>query len=202
MAATDATPLGRRDAALVALGYVFALRRSELVALDLETQGTGGGVLRITAKTMEIAFAISKTSTGEPQTVAVPRAENAEAVKAVEAWLATADIQRGEPILRRVTKGGAIGGRLHPQSVSKIIKARVIYRRHGAPESKAKAGRSRALLRSQLARWVFSIGSGRRGRRSRHRLCNPAPVPGHAGALRSEGRPDQNLAASVARRRA
>jgi site-specific recombinase XerD len=139
MSTTDATPAGQRDAALLALGYVFALRRSELVALDLETLGTGQGVLRITAKTMEIAFAISKTGTGEPQVVAVPRAENAEAVKAVEAWIETASIQRGEPILRHVIKGGAIGGRLHLQSVAKIIKARVgeHYRRHGAPEAKA-----------------------------------------------------------------
>ena len=66
---------------------------------------TGDGVLRITAKTMEIAFAKSKTSTSELQIVAVPRAENAEAVKAVEA------IQPSEPILRSVTKGGEIGSR-------------------------------------------------------------------------------------------
>ena len=98
--------IGARDAALLALGYVFALRRSELVALDFETQGSGDGVLRITARTMEVAFAISKTSTGEAQTVAVPRIENAEAVQAVEAWIELAGIKRGEPLLRHVRKGG------------------------------------------------------------------------------------------------
>ena len=193
MAATVATALGRRDAALVALGYVFALRRSELVALDLETQGTGGGVLRITAKTMEIAFAISKTSTGEPQTVAVPRAENAEAVKALEAWLATAHIQRGEPILRRVAKGGAIGGRLHPQSVSKIIKARVgeHYRRHGAPEAKATAEADRFSGHSLRVGFSVSAAEGGAdvraiGSVTRHRsLAMPARYAQKADQIRT-----------------
>ena len=139
MDGTDATLIGARDAALLALGYVFALRRSELVALDLETQGSGDGVLRITARTMEVAFAISKTSTGEAQTVAVPRIENAEAVQAVETWIKLAGIKRGEPLIRHVRKGGKIGDRLHPQSVAKIIKARVgaHYEDLGASEDDA-----------------------------------------------------------------
>ena len=91
--AADASPIDRRDAALFALGYVFALRRSELVTLDLEKQGTGEGVLRITAKTIEVTFAKSKTSSGKPQSVAVPRAENSEAVKAIEAWVELAGVQ-------------------------------------------------------------------------------------------------------------
>ena len=33
---------------------------------------------------------------GEPQIVAVPRAENAEAVKAVEAWIETVSVPPGE----------------------------------------------------------------------------------------------------------
>ena len=45
---------------------------------------------------------------GEPQIVAVPRAENAEAVKAVEAWIETVSIPPGELILRRIIKGGAM----------------------------------------------------------------------------------------------
>jgi site-specific recombinase XerD len=139
--AADASPIGRRDAALLALGYVFALRRSELVALDLESQGSGDGALKIKAKTIEIAFARSKTSGGEVEVVAVPREENCEAVKAIERWIALVGIKPGEAILRRVTKGGLIGGRLHPQSVSNIIKARVAeyHMRRGVPAEAANA---------------------------------------------------------------
>jgi site-specific recombinase XerD len=137
--AADDTPIDRRDAALFALGYVFALRRSELVTLDLEKQGTGEGVLRITAKTIEVTLAKSKTSSGKPQTVAVPRAENSEAVKAIEAWVELAGVRPGEPVLRRIHKGDKIGGRLHPQSVAKIVKARIAaqHKRLGTPGSKA-----------------------------------------------------------------
>ncbi len=38
-------PIDRCDAALLALGYVIGLRRSELVGLDLETLGDGAGTL-------------------------------------------------------------------------------------------------------------------------------------------------------------
>lgn len=141
METADATPLGLRDAALLALGYMFALRRSELVALDFDKQGDGAGVLRITAKTMEVSLAISKTSNGEVETITVPRVENAEAIRAVEAWIKVANIRPGDPVLHRVLKGGRIGGRLHPQSVSLIIKSclRDHYQTLGADEASAKS---------------------------------------------------------------
>lgn len=53
--AAEASAISRRDAARFALGYVFALRRSEFVTC-LEQQGTGDGVPRITAKTIEVTF--------------------------------------------------------------------------------------------------------------------------------------------------
>jgi hypothetical protein len=153
-----------RLAAVTRHSYVFALRRSELVALDLETQGTSNGVLRITAKTIEIAYAQSKTSTGEPEVVAVPRDENAEAVKAIERWIALVGIQPGETIVRRVTKGGAIGGRLHPQSVPKIIKARIAeyHMRRGVPAPKALEEEA-ARFSGHSLRVGFSVAAAEAG---------------------------------------
>ena len=118
-----------RDAALLSVGYIFALRRSELTALDFNAQGDGDdagtGVLRLTPKTIEVVFAISKTSNGQPEIVAVPRDENIAAAKAIEAWIEAADIQPGEALFRSITKGGKLGGRLSDQSVALVVKARM-----------------------------------------------------------------------------
>ncbi len=160
---TDATLVGARDMALLALGYVFALRRSELVALDLETQGAGDGVLRITARTMEVTFAIAKTSKGEAQTVAVPRAENAEAVAAVENWIRLAGIQKGEPIIRRVLKGGKLGGRLHPQSVANIVKSRVGFHYEDLGASPADAATEAARYSGHSLRVGFCVSAAEAG---------------------------------------
>jgi site-specific recombinase XerC len=198
--AADPSPIDRRDAALFAIGYVFALRRSELVTLDLEKQGTGEGVLRITAKTIEVTFAKSKTSSGKPQSVAVPRAENAEAVKAIEAWIELAGIAPGEPVFRRIHKGGEIGGQLHPQSVSKIVKARIAaqHERNGA-----KAHEDAARYSGHSLRVGFAVTAAEAGADIRAICHGDAPsVARYARALRGEGRPDQDLTASLARRRA
>ena len=53
--------------------------------------------------------------------MAEPRAKNIEAVKAIEAWIELAGIAPGDPMFRRIHKGGEIGGRVHPRSVSKIV---------------------------------------------------------------------------------
>jgi site-specific recombinase XerD len=163
LAASDASPIGRRDAALFALGYVFALRRSELVTLDLEKQGTGEGVLRITAKTLEVTFAKSNTNSGKAQSVAVPRTENTEAVKAIEAWVDLAGIQPGEAVLRRLNKGGAIGGRLHPQSVSKIVKARIAAQHERLGVSASKALEDAARYSGHSLRVGFAVTAAEAG---------------------------------------
>ena len=191
--ASDASPIGRRDAALFALGYVFALRRSELVTLDLEKQGMGEGVLRITAKTIEVTFAKSKTSSGKPQSVAVPRAENTEAVKAIEAWIELAGIRPGEAALRRIHKGDKIGGRLHPQSVSKIVKARIAaqHQRLGVSESKAHEDAARYSGHSLRVGFAVTAAEGGADIRSiasvtRHRsLAMPARYAEKADQVRT-----------------
>lgn len=152
-------PIDLRDGALFALGYVFALRRSELVALDYEVQGTGDGCVRLTARTAELVLARSKGSrAGEVERVVVPREKVSRAIEAIEQWIAVAGVQPGEPILRRVSKGGVIGGRtsqgstdetggrLNPEAVPQILRSRMArhYReRDGAPKDKARteAGR-------------------------------------------------------------
>jgi site-specific recombinase XerD len=125
----DPALIDLRDAALLAVGYIFALRRSELVALDFNEQGdgedAGAGMLRLTPKTIEVAFAQSKTTNGKPEVVAVPREENIEAARAIEVWVEAAEIKSGEPLFRAVKKGGKLDKRLTDQSVALIVKSRM-----------------------------------------------------------------------------
>ncbi len=148
-----------RDGALLACGYLFAGRRSEIAALDFHELGDGDGFIRISARTIDLKMGRSKTiKNGEPEEVTVPRAPLAMAVTAIERWVDHAKIKPGEPLFRRVAKGGIIGralaadateddsgGRLHPQSVSLIIKRRVAehLERQGSPRDKAREDAAR-----------------------------------------------------------
>jgi integrase len=137
-----AKPIDRRDAALLALGYVAGLRRSEIVGLDFERHGEGDAVVRITARDIGIEFIRSKNGSGDGESVVVPRDNNAEAVRAVEAWIREAAIEPGTPLFRSITQSGIVSqDRLTPQTVNAVIQKRVALwlRRHGAPKDKAEA---------------------------------------------------------------
>jgi integrase len=138
--ALGSSPLEVRDAALLALGYCFARRRSELTGLDLELLGEGDGILSSDARVITITLVRHKAQLGEALVTTVPRDCNAIAVRAIEAWLRLADVKPGEPVLRRVLKGGKIiPTRLNPQSVTGIIQRRVAehYARTAVPADKA-----------------------------------------------------------------
>jgi integrase len=115
------TLAGQRDRALLLLGFAAALRRSELVALnveDLESDASRG--LKLT---------IRKSKTDQQQAgaqVAVPYARETDrcAVRALSAWLQVGKIRRG-PVFRRMRRGDTVGQeRLTDQSVALIIKHR------------------------------------------------------------------------------
>jgi integrase len=108
--------LDRRDAALVALLFASALRRSEIAGLDYAAAGEGDGYLQLTDKAVEIVLLRSKART-EPVTVLVPRAENPGLVAALESWVAIAGIADGEPLFRSIKKGGHIRDRLRDGDV-------------------------------------------------------------------------------------
>ncbi|MBY0226526.1 MAG: tyrosine-type recombinase/integrase [Hyphomicrobium sp.] len=153
------SPRDVRDGAILALGYCFGCRRSELTGLDLEEIGEGTGALRLGPTRLEIRLWHAKTrhARADAETMVVPRGPNRAAVAAIVRWIRLADVQRGEPVLRRVLKAEGISpNRLDPQSVSLIIKDRV--REHllaqGAPESvaaKVARGYSGHSLRVGLA---------------------------------------------------
>jgi site-specific recombinase XerD len=108
---------GKRDRALLLLGFALAARRSELVALDVANLEECPEGLRVTIRR-------SKTDQeAAGATVAVCRGSIACPVAAVRDWLAAAGITEG-PVFRRVNKGGRLlPDRLRAQSVALIVKA-------------------------------------------------------------------------------
>ena len=110
------TLAGKRDKALILIGFAAALRRSELVALTLADveRAPDGIVLHISR---------SKTDQeGQGAQIAVPTGRKLKPVEALDAWLNAAPITQGA-IFRRVIKGGLVSSEaLDPQSVALIVK--------------------------------------------------------------------------------
>jgi site-specific recombinase XerD len=108
---------GKRDRALLLLGFALAARRSELVALDVADLEECPDGLRVTIRR-------SKTDQeAAGAVVAVCRGSIACPVAAVKDWLPAAGITEG-PVFRPVGKGGRLlPKRLTPQSVAIIVKA-------------------------------------------------------------------------------
>jgi site-specific recombinase XerD len=111
---------GLRDKALLLVGFVGALRRSEISALCVEdlAEHPNGIVL---------ALPRSKTNqTGEaPELVVLPRAGTRAhcPVAALTAWMEAATITEG-PVFRPVSKGNrALAKPLHPESVNNLVQA-------------------------------------------------------------------------------
>ena len=111
------TLAGRRDRALLLVGFAGAFRRSELVALDVQD-------LQSTAEGLIVAICRSKTDQeGEGQTVGIPRGRRIETcpVEAFTTWLVAAGIETG-PIFRPIDRHGRIlARRLSDRGVARIV---------------------------------------------------------------------------------
>jgi len=109
---------GCRDRALLLLGFAGAMRRSELVALDVAH-------LKLSDEGFVVTIVKSKTDQeGQGQVVAIPRVVGSPycPVQAVLEWMAMAGIEQGA-LFRRVAKGNKLSAdRLTDQSVARIIK--------------------------------------------------------------------------------
>jgi site-specific recombinase XerD len=120
---TPDTLTGKRDRALLALGFAGAFRRSELVALDVEDLREDPEGLRVTVRR-------SKTDQeGRGLEKAIPHGRFIRPVALVREWLDAAGIVSG-PVFRPVSRSGRVraanvlGGnvRLTTQTVADIIK--------------------------------------------------------------------------------
>jgi len=108
--------IGRRDRALLALGFAGAFRRSELCALQVDDLTEVPDGLRILIRR-------SKTDQeGQGAEIAIPRGYRLRPVEAVQTWLAAAEISAG-PVFRAVALGGKVSDqRLADDSASRVVK--------------------------------------------------------------------------------
>lgn len=115
--ACGTTLAGARDRAMFLVGFAAALRRSELVGLDVAD-------LAWTAQGVVLRIVRSKTDAeGAGAEVAVSRGRLPETcpVAALQAWLTQAGIIAG-PVFRKVNRGGAVEpGRLSTDAVRQVL---------------------------------------------------------------------------------
>src|SRR4051812_19327939 len=119
VAALPDTPVGVRDRALLLVGFGAALRRSELVALDLAD-------VRITEEGVRLTIRRSKTDQeGRGEEVAIHRGKVVEtcAARALDAWLKRHGTAPG-PLFQQIVEGGRIRPeRLSAMAVVRAVKA-------------------------------------------------------------------------------
>lgn len=120
-AALPATLLGKRDRALLLLGFAGAFRRSELVALDVEDLQFGSDGLAVTIRR-------SKTDgEGQGRTVGIPYGSHPGTcpVRATQAWLDQIGSEDG-PLFRPVNRHGHLATtRLSDKAVALVVKKRM-----------------------------------------------------------------------------
>lgn len=144
--------LGKRDRALLLLGFTGAFRRSELVALDVAD-------LAETREGLIVRVRRSKTDQeGEGRSVGIPQGREQAACPlwALESWKASAQIERG-PLFRPMNRHGQVlPQRLSAEGVAIVVKR---YVESLGFDPAAFAGHS---LRSGLATSAAAAGKSER----------------------------------------
>ena len=109
--------VGKRDRAILALGFAGAFRRSELVALDVSDLVDDRDGIRLTIRR-------SKTDQeGRGHEVAIPHGRHLKPVRAIKDWLEASGITEG-PLFRPISRSGNVRGdaRLTCKSIAELVK--------------------------------------------------------------------------------
>jgi len=119
IAATENGVKGTRDRALLALGFAGALRRSELVGLNIKD-------LNFTMDGVIVTVRRSKTDPdGAGVDIGIPHGQHPDScpVRLTRAWLSTLDSLDG-PLFRSVSRHGTIGiRRMSGRTVASLVKS-------------------------------------------------------------------------------
>ena len=118
-ASLDDSAAAVRDRALLVVGFAAALRRSELVALDVQDITFDNNGMRVFIKRSK------RDQEGAGQEVGVPYGSHALTcpVRAMRAWLERSQITEGA-VFRACTRRGKVGKALAPGDVGRILKRR------------------------------------------------------------------------------
>ena len=116
------TTIGRRDAAIIAIGFAGALRRSEICGLMVEDveflDPTEGDRQRIL-----LTIRRSKTDQqGKSQRIAIVDGVAIRPIHRLQLWLQTARIKHG-PLFQTMKRGGHLQGKpLHHSDIPRLVK--------------------------------------------------------------------------------
>lgn len=136
---------GTRDRALLLIGFAGALRRSELVALNVGDVTTVAEGLVVTTRRSTTNLA----DAGELLGIPYGSTTSTCPVRAVEAWYQAAGISGG-PLFRPVDRHGRLGmGRLGAAAVNRLVQRAVA--RAGLPPGRYSAHSLRAGLAASAA---------------------------------------------------
>jgi len=149
---------GKRDRALLLVGFAGGFRRSELVFLDvLDVAFVNEGLI--------ITIRRSKSDQmGMGRKIGIPYAQGRHCpVKALRSWLHAADLKSG-PLFRSVTRyGKATKSRLSGNTVSCLVKervSRVLEESRGFSGHSLRAGFVTSAAKAGLASWVIRKQTG------------------------------------------
>lgn len=122
VAALPETTLGLRDKALLLLGFAGAMRRSEIVSLDVSD-------LELVEEGLIVTLRRTKTDQiGRGRQIGIPLGSNEKTcpVRAIKAWLSVSGIHAG-PLFRSVNRHGQVQpSRLSDQTVATVVKRTVL----------------------------------------------------------------------------
>ncbi|WP_043837840.1 site-specific integrase [Muricoccus aerilatus] len=146
-------PRALRDRALLLVGFAAALRRSELVALDVAD-------VAFMAEGLILTLRRAKTDQdGRGVEIAIPfgRSERTCPVLTLHAWLGAAGIQAGPAFVSVTRHGRATGTRLSDRDVARVVK-----------ETVAAAGYDPTTFAGHSLRSGFITTAAREGVAERH----------------------------------
>lgn len=123
IAACPITPIGVRDAAIMAIGFAGALRRSELCNLQVEDLEIIEPLTDLESTRMFIYIRKSKTDQdGTGQKIAILEGVRIKPIQRLKNWLNVSGIVSGHVFQSMKRGGGLRGNKLHHSDIPRIVK--------------------------------------------------------------------------------